>query len=71
MKNKFINLFQLKYVLLLVIATITYSCEERLNYDDQLTSTLNIIESIKVGKTSATIDNLSGVINFVLPSETN
>lgn len=71
MKNKFINSFQLKYVLLLVIATITYSCEERLNYDDQLTSTLNIIESIKIGKTSAAIDNLSGVINFVLPSETN
>ena len=36
-----------------------------------MTSTLNIIESIKIGKTSATIDNLSGVIDFVLPSETN
>lgn len=71
MKNKFINTFQLKYLLLLVIATITYSCDERQNYDDELTSTLNIIESIKIGKTSATIDNLSGVIDFVLPSETN
>ena len=71
MKNKFINTFQLKYLLLLVIATMAYSCEERLNYDDELTSTLNIIESIKIGQTSATIDNLSGVINFVLPSETN
>ena len=71
MKNKFINTFQLKYVLLLVIATITYSCEERLNYDDELTSTLNVIESIKIGQTSATIDNLSGVVNFVLPSNTN
>ena len=71
MKNKFINSFQLKYVLLLVIATITYSCEERQNYDDQLPSTLNIIESLKIGQTSASIDNLSGVVNFVLPSETN
>ncbi|KAB1156943.1 DUF4960 domain-containing protein [Flavobacterium luteum] len=71
MKNKFINSFQLNYVLLLVIATITYSCEERLNYDDELTSTLNVIESIKIGQTSATIDNLSGVVNFVLPSDTN
>ena len=71
MKNKIKNMFHLKYVLLLVIATITYSCEERLNYDDQLPSTLNIIESIKIGQTSATIDNLSGVVNFVLPSETN
>jgi hypothetical protein len=71
MKNKMKNIFYIKYVLLLVIATITYSCEERLNYDDQLPSTLNIIESIKIGQTSATIDNLSGVVNFVLPSETN
>ena len=71
MKNKFITTFQLKYVLLLVIATMAYSCEERLNSDDELPSTLNIIESIKIGQTSATVDNLSGVINFVLPSETN
>ncbi|MBP6755002.1 MAG: DUF4960 domain-containing protein [Bacteroidia bacterium] len=71
MKNKIKNIFYIKYVLLLVIATITYSCEERLNYDDQLSSTLNVIESIKIGQTSASIDNLSGVVNFVLPSETN
>jgi hypothetical protein len=71
MKNIFKNTFHLKYVLLLLIATITYSCEERLNYDDQLPSSLNVIESIKIGNTSATIDNLSGVIDFVLPSETN
>jgi hypothetical protein len=71
MKNKFIYTFHLRYVLLLVIATIIYSCEERLNFDDQLPSTLNIIESVKIGKTNATIDNLSGVINFVLPSDTN
>lgn len=71
MKNKFINSFQLKYILLLVIATITYSCEERQNFDDELPSTLNIIESVKIGQTSATIDNLSGVVDFVLPSNTN
>ncbi|GIZ09242.1 DUF4960 domain-containing protein [Flavobacterium sp. UMI-01] len=71
MKNIFINKLYLKYVLLLVIATITYSCEERLNHDDDLPNTLNIIESIKIGQTSATIDNLSGVVDFVLPSDVN
>jgi hypothetical protein len=71
MKNILKISFQLKYVLLLVIATITYSCEERENYDDELASTLNIIESVKIGQTSATIDNLSGVVDFVLPSNTN
>lgn len=71
MKNILKISFQLKYVLLLVIATITYSCEERLNYDDELASTLNIIESVKIGQTSAAIDNLSGVVDFVLPSNTN
>jgi hypothetical protein len=71
MKNLFIKTFHLKYLLLLVLATITYSCEERLNYDDQLPSTLNIIESVKIGQTNGTIDNLSGVVNFVLPSNTN
>lgn len=71
MKNILKITFQLKYVLLLVIATITYSCEERQNFDDELPSTLNIIESVKIGQTSATIDNLSGVVDFVLPSSTN
>nr|WP_315203560.1 DUF4960 domain-containing protein [uncultured Flavobacterium sp.] len=61
----------IKYVLLLAIATITYSCEERLNYDDELPTTLNVIQSIKIGETQATIDDLSGVVNFVLPSDTN
>lgn len=71
MKNIFTNKLYLKYVLLLVIATITYSCEERLNHDDDLPSSLNIIESIKIGQTNATIDNLSGVVDFVLPSDVN
>jgi len=71
MKNILKISFQLKYVLLLVLATITYSCEERQNFDDELPSTLNIIESVKIGQTSATIDNLSGVVDFVLPSNTN
>ncbi|MDR6844462.1 DUF4960 domain-containing protein [Flavobacterium granuli] len=61
----------IKYVLLLALATITYSCEERLNYDDELPTTLNIIQSIKIGETEATIDDLSGIVNFVLPSDTN
>ncbi|WP_310595470.1 DUF4960 domain-containing protein [Flavobacterium sp.] len=70
MKNiKFV--LNMKYIGLLLVATLIYSCEERLNYDDSLPSSLNIVESIKIGTTSATIDNLSGVVNFVLPSDTN
>jgi len=59
------------YVLLFTAVTILYSCEERLNYDDELPTSLNIIQSIKIGQTQATIDDLSGIINFVLPSNTN
>lgn len=61
----------MRYIGLLLVATLIYSCEERLNYDDSLPSSLNIVESIKIGNTEATIDNLSGVVNFVLPSDTN
>ena len=61
----------MRYIGLLLIATLIYSCEDRLNYDDNLPSSLNIVESIKIGNTEATIDNLSGVVNFVLPSDTN
>ena len=71
MKIKLINIFHIKYILLLGIATILYSCEERLNYDNELPSSLNIIESVKIGEKTATIDNLSGIVNFVLPSDTN
>lgn len=68
MKNKK-SIF--KYVMLLAIAIITCSCEERLNYDDELPTTLNTLQSIKIGETEATIDDLSGIVNFVLPSDTN
>ena len=61
----------MRYIGLLLLATLIYSCEDRLNYDDSLPSSLNIVESIKIGNTEATIDNLSGVVNFVLPSDTN
>ena len=47
------------------------SCSVREKYDDNLPTSLNIIESMKIGQTSATIDNLSGLINFVLPPGTD
>ncbi|WP_281225436.1 DUF4960 domain-containing protein [Flavobacterium aquiphilum] len=47
------------------------ACDERENYDSDLPSSLNIINAMKIGETSATIDNLSGVINVVLPANTS
>ena len=61
MKNiKFV--LNMRYIGLLLLATLIYSCEDRLNYDDSLPSSLNIVESIKIGTTEATVDNLSGEI---------
>ncbi|MXN91671.1 DUF4960 domain-containing protein [Flavobacterium sp. Sd200] len=57
--------------ILLMITGLLVSCEERSNFDEDLPTTLNIIQSAKVGETAATIDDLSGIINFVLPSGTN
>lgn len=58
-------------VLLLAIAALFASCEERSTFDEDLPMTLNIIESAKAGETSATIDDLGGIISLVLPAGTD
>lgn len=65
------NLLSAGFFALLIAASAAVSCEERSNYDEDLAKTLNIIQSAKVGETSATIDDLAGIITFVLPAGTD
>ena len=64
---------KLKYLIGIIAFTLIgiYSCEERENFDEDLPSVLNVIESISIGSTQGSIDNLSGLISFVLPSGTD
>lgn len=68
----FLKKYKLSSFFLMIISFfLVASCSERENYDENLPTSLNIIESMKIGETAATIDHLSGVINFVLPPETD
>ncbi len=70
--KKYINSSIVLYFIFLgLFSLMITSCEERDNYDKDLSSKLNIIQSMKIGQTSATIDDLSGVINFVLPANSS
>ena len=70
--KKYINSSTLLYCLLLgIVSLVITSCEERENHDNDLSSKLNIIQTMKIGQTSATIDDLSGIINFVLPANSS
>lgn len=57
----------LKYIKFILLITLFFACEERLNYDEDIDSSLNIITTLKGNGTTATIDDLQGVINLVLP----
>lgn len=58
---------QINIALLMAIILCFSSCEERDNFDDSLDSSLNIITELKGNDTQATIDDLQGIINLVLP----
>lgn len=58
---------RLKYLIPLLVIALVFNCEERLNYDEDLDSSLNIITAISGNGTAASIDDLQGIINLVLP----
>lgn len=68
----FLKTYKIGIFILSILSIFFFSsCSVREKYDDNLPASLNIIESMKIGQTSATIDNLSGLINFVLPPGTD
>lgn len=52
-----------------IVSLMAISCEKRENYDDNLDSSLNIVASLSVGATSATIDHLSATMTLLLPAK--
>jgi hypothetical protein len=66
LKNK--KMKQVKIFLLAVsIGIISWNCEKRRNFEDSISSKLNIITAISGNETEASIDDLQGVIDLVLP----
>ena len=67
MMKKFIE--KIAFATLLLIVAV--GCEERLNYDDSLADTLNIVTSLTGNGTQASIDDVKGSIELVLPPKTD
>ena len=61
------SFLNLKLGLIGIIFLTFLGCEERDNYDDDLPTTLNIINSFTGNESTATIDHLSGRVTLVLP----
>ncbi len=55
------------YLFIIILGVISFNCEERQNFDDSLPSSLSIITSLTGNGTAASIDDLQGIINLVLP----
>ncbi|WP_083432168.1 DUF4960 domain-containing protein [Christiangramia salexigens] len=59
------------YILCFISMTMFMGCDERDNYDEDLDPVLNIVTSLKGNGTNATVNDLQGTINLVLPPRTD
>ena len=58
-------------IVILLIILVGLSCEERDNYDDNLSSKLNVITALRGNATEANIDHIQGKIELTLPPRTD
>lgn len=65
------NIKMKKNLLALMLILLVFACEERKNYDEDLPKSLNIITSLKGNQAKASIDDLQGIINLVLPPKSD
>ncbi|GEM_PF-950662 len=65
------NINRKKILLIFAMLIFIFACEERKNYDEDLPESLNIITALKGNNATATIDDLQGIINLVLPPKSD
>lgn len=58
-------------VAILTLPVLLVGCEQRLNYDDNLADTLNIVTALTANGASASIDDVQASIKLVLPPRTD
>ncbi|WP_282017663.1 DUF4960 domain-containing protein [Salegentibacter mishustinae] len=59
------------YILCILSLTMFMACDEREIYDEDLDSVLNIVTGLTGNGTKATVNDLQGTINLVLPPRTD